>query len=87
MITDSNQACLAKMSGRRVQEERDLSIIRLEQIEIVLCSMNNAMNQVSSVRNTRLLPPYLIRGRNDNLSNHNALLSLRGAVATWQSRL
>jgi hypothetical protein len=87
MITDSNQACLAKMSGRRVQEERDLRIIRLEPIEIVSCSVNNSMNQVSSVRNKRLLPPYLIRGRNDNLNNHNALLSLRGAVATWQSRL
>jgi hypothetical protein len=48
-----------------------LSIIRLEQIEIVSCSVNNSMNQVSSVRNKRLLPPYLIRGRNDNLSNHN----------------
>jgi len=34
------------MIGRSVQEERDLSIIRLEQIEIVSCSVNNSMNQV-----------------------------------------
>ena len=87
LISVSNVALVRGSRKSQLQEERDLSIIRLEPIEIVSCSVNNSMNQVSSVRNKRLLPPYLIRGRNDNLSNHNALLSLRGAVATWQSRL
>jgi len=46
MIIDSNRASLRKYPVADFKEERDLSIVRLEQIGMVSCSLNNTMDQV-----------------------------------------
>jgi hypothetical protein len=47
----------------------------------------NLGKKINSVQNMGSLPPYSIRGRNDNPNNNKTLWSLRGAMATWQSRV
>jgi hypothetical protein len=54
-----------------VKDLKYVDIIRLfASLRMTECRLETFYESISSVQNKRLLPPYLIRGRNDNLNDN-----------------